>query len=82
MAFFNKTKKLHSGEETEMSFLDHFDELRKHLFRVALIVTVVTIFVFTQKSFVFDTVIIGPLNKANQTDHKRIVGTIDRPFED
>ena len=63
MAFFNKTKKLHSGEETEMSFLDHFDELRKHLFRVALIVTVVTIFVFTQKSFVFDTVIFGLLNK-------------------
>jgi len=47
-------------DEKEMSFLEHFDTLRKHLFRAALYVVVVGIFVFTQKTFVFDTIILGP----------------------
>ena len=48
------------GDEAEMSFLDHFDVLRKHLFRSALWILVFGIFIFTQKTFVFDTLILGP----------------------
>lgn len=52
------------GEEAaEMSFLDHFDALRKHLFRAAMYVLLVSIVVFTQKKFVFDTLILGPTKK-------------------
>lgn len=61
MSFFRK--KTPAIDDSEMSFLDHFDALRKHLFRSALIVTIVTVIVFTQKSFIFDTIIFGPLNK-------------------
>ncbi|MBK8735640.1 MAG: twin-arginine translocase subunit TatC [Saprospiraceae bacterium] len=63
MSIFGNKRNSAKHDEAEMSFLDHFDVLRKHLFRVALIVCIFTIIVFTQKSFVFDTIIFGPLNK-------------------
>src|SRR5689334_4737889 len=46
----------------EMSFLDHVDALRSHLFRSAAYITVAAIIVFTQKSFVIDTIILGPIH--------------------
>ncbi|HRH99582.1 MAG TPA: twin-arginine translocase subunit TatC [Saprospiraceae bacterium] len=64
LPFLNKVKSPNDpAHSAEMSFLDHFDALRKHLFRIALWVTVGTIFVFIQKKFVFDQIIFGPLNK-------------------
>ena len=45
-----------------MSFLDHIDALRSHLFKSAAYITIAAIFVFTQKKFVIDTVILGPIH--------------------
>ncbi len=44
----------------EMSFWDHIDELRKTLFRAAIVVVVLMGVVFCFKDFVFGTVIFGP----------------------
>jgi sec-independent protein translocase protein TatC len=44
----------------EMSFFEHIEELRWHLFRAAIAVLLVTIVVFLLKNFVFQQVILGP----------------------
>jgi sec-independent protein translocase protein TatC len=44
----------------EMSFLDHLEDLRWHLIRATLGVFVAAIVAFSMKSFIFDTVILGP----------------------
>jgi len=50
------------GEHTEkeMSFLDHLEELRWHLVRSVVAIMVFAVVAFFSKSFVFDTVILGP----------------------
>ncbi len=48
------------GEGDEMSFLDHLEELRWHLIRSLLAVTLGAIAAFIFKGFVFDTIIFGP----------------------
>lgn len=48
------------GEGVEMSFLDHLEELRWHIVRSLLAVSIGTILAFVFKGFVFDTVIFGP----------------------
>lgn len=40
-------------EQAEMSFLDHFDALRKHLFRASFYVITASVLVFSQKKFIF-----------------------------
>ncbi|MEM6642372.1 MAG: twin-arginine translocase subunit TatC [Bacteroidota bacterium] len=47
-------------EEREMSFLDHLEELRWHLIRSLIAILVFAISAFIAKSFVIDTVILGP----------------------
>jgi sec-independent protein translocase protein TatC len=61
MAFFasNKPEK----ETAEMSFLQHLEELRWHLFRSAIVITVLAVVAFIFNDFVFDTVIFGPLRQ-------------------
>jgi sec-independent protein translocase protein TatC len=44
----------------EMSFLDHLEELRWHIVRSFIVVVAMGILAFIFKSFVFDTVIMGP----------------------
>jgi sec-independent protein translocase protein TatC len=44
----------------EMSFFEHIEELRWHLFRAMICILVVTIAVFVMKNFVFQEVILGP----------------------
>ncbi len=46
----------------EMSFLDHIDALRKHLFRIAVYVGISTVVVFLNKDFLFNKIILGPFN--------------------
>jgi sec-independent protein translocase protein TatC len=53
----------HIAEEKEMSFLDHVDELRKHLVRAALSIAVFTIFAFFYIDYIFHGIILGPLRK-------------------
>lgn len=47
-------------EAKEMSFLDHIDELRKHLVRSMVAVLVFTVFAFIYKDIIFDQIIFGP----------------------
>lgn len=48
--------------DAEMSFLEHLEVLRWHLIRTVLVLIVFTILAFILKSFVFDTVFLGPYN--------------------
>ncbi len=50
-------------EEKEMSFLDHVDELRKHLVRAALSIVVFSIIAFSYIDYIFHGIILGPLRK-------------------
>lgn len=61
MAFFASNKSNSGG--TEMSFLQHLEELRWHLVRSAIVVVVFAIAAFCFNDFVFDTVIFGPLRQ-------------------
>ncbi|HOZ88085.1 MAG TPA: twin-arginine translocase subunit TatC [Bacteroidia bacterium] len=60
MAFFASDK---HNAPTEMSFLQHLEELRWHLVRSAVVVVVFAITAFCLNDFVFDTVIFGPLRQ-------------------
>jgi sec-independent protein translocase protein TatC len=46
---------------SEMTFLEHLEALRWHLIRSALFILLMMIVAFLNKSFVFDTVLFGPL---------------------
>jgi len=47
-------------EEGGMSFLDHLEALRRHLFRSVSAILIFTVMAFIAKSFVFGIVILGP----------------------
>jgi sec-independent protein translocase protein TatC len=55
-AIKNKKKTL----ESEMSFFDHIDILRKHLLRSLLVIVIITASAFWFYDFIFNTVIMGP----------------------
>ena len=61
MALFSENTK---GSATEMSFLQHLEELRWHLVRSAIVVVVLAVSAFVFNDFVFDTVIFGPLRQS------------------
>jgi len=48
------------GGEGEMSFLEHLEELRWHIIRSVIAIVVMMILAFMFKSFIFDTIILGP----------------------
>jgi len=45
---------------SEMSFFQHIDALRGHLFRSAIAVFSLAVIVFLNKTFIFDTILFGP----------------------
>ncbi len=47
-------------ERKEMTFFEHLDELRGHLFRSALVVIIISALAFIFKHIVFDIIILGP----------------------
>ncbi|MFN4083114.1 MAG: twin-arginine translocase subunit TatC [Bacteroidia bacterium] len=49
------------NEAKEMSFFEHVDELRRHIVRSLIAILVAAIALFINKSFVFDTVLFGPI---------------------
>ncbi|MCC6814929.1 MAG: twin-arginine translocase subunit TatC [Saprospiraceae bacterium] len=59
---FGKVKKP-DDEFAEMSFMDHIDVLRKHLFRIALYIAIGMFVAFLNKDFLFNYIILGPLNE-------------------
>ncbi|MFM9909573.1 MAG: twin-arginine translocase subunit TatC [Chitinophagaceae bacterium] len=59
LPFFNKR----SGEKTEMSFIDHLEELRWHIVRSVIAIMVMAILIFVFQDFVFNYIVFGPMNK-------------------
>ncbi|MCD4682593.1 MAG: twin-arginine translocase subunit TatC, partial [Bacteroidales bacterium] len=49
-------------KEKEMSFWEHLEELRIHLFRSLAVILVFAIIAFISKKFIFDYVILAPKN--------------------
>ena len=58
MDFFNRRKK--KDVTTEMSFIDHLEELRWHLIRMVIAVVVCAIIVFIYSDYVVGEVLFGP----------------------
>ena len=55
-------KKNEAPPEKEMSFWNHLEELRKHIFRSLAAVLVFSILAFIGKKFIFDVIILAPKN--------------------
>jgi sec-independent protein translocase protein TatC len=60
MALFNRSAS--EGKE-EMTFIDHLEELRAHIIRSVLAILVGAIFIFIYRNWIFDNIIVGPINK-------------------
>lgn len=58
LPFFNKR-----GVKTEMTFVDHLEELRWHITRSLIAIIVGGIVVFINIDWIFDNIILGPLRK-------------------
>lgn len=48
--------------KAEMSFIDHLEALRWHLFRSVIVIAICAVFIFIYRQWVFDNVIAGPIN--------------------
>ncbi len=57
---WKKKKKNADATYTEMSFLDHLEELRWHIIRSVLAIMVFAIVAFIMKDFIFNTIILNP----------------------
>ncbi len=53
-------KKRNKQKQSEMSFLEHLEELRWHIVRSAAAIFIFAIIAFIMKSFIFDTIILKP----------------------
>jgi sec-independent protein translocase protein TatC len=51
------------SDEKEMSFIEHLDEMRIHLIRIAIAVCVSAVFVFFATESIFEQIIFGPLKE-------------------
>ena len=60
MALFNRPAA--EGKE-EMTFIDHLEELRGHIIRSVLAILVGAVMIFVYRNWIFDNVIVGPINK-------------------
>ena len=56
ISFFNKR-----GQEREMTFVDHLEELRWHIVRSLIAVIITAILIFIYIDWIYDNVITGPL---------------------
>jgi len=54
------SKKSNAAQKAEMSFFDHLDELRKHLFRSAIAIVLGAILVHIFNNFIIKKVLMGP----------------------
>ncbi len=57
-----KREKRKMPNQSEMSFLDHLEELRWHIIRSALAIVIFAVVAFILKDFIFNTVILHPKN--------------------
>ncbi|MFH1119088.1 MAG: twin-arginine translocase subunit TatC [Bacteroidota bacterium] len=58
----NKKKNPVPDPEVEMSFWDHLDALRGHLFRSAIAIVAMAVVAFMNREFIFDKLILAPKN--------------------
>jgi sec-independent protein translocase protein TatC len=49
-------------KDRSMGFMEHLDALRAHLWRSVVVIFVLMLGLFSQKTWVFDTVLLGPKN--------------------
>jgi sec-independent protein translocase protein TatC len=61
-SFFRTIRGKANTEPKEMSFFDHIDELRKHIFRSAAVWMIASILIFVYIDWVYDYVILAPAN--------------------
>lgn len=61
-AFFRRIrgKDTEGSAGAEMSFMDHLEVLRWHLFRSAIVLIIVAVFVFLYVDWIFDNIILAP----------------------
>jgi sec-independent protein translocase protein TatC len=57
LSLFNKRK----PDQPEMTFIDHLEELRWHIVRAILAIIIAAILIFIKLDWVFDHVILGPI---------------------
>lgn len=61
MKLFNRNSK--DGTKAEMSFIEHLDELRGHLFRSAIAIAIGAIIMAVYNSFIVKKILMGPTHK-------------------
>jgi sec-independent protein translocase protein TatC len=66
-------RKRNDGTVAEMSFIEHLDVLRGHLFKSALAIAIGAIFVAVYNDFIFKKILMGP-TKANFPTYKMLCG--------
>ena len=59
MALFNRNG---GSGKSEMTFIDHLEELRSHIIRSVLAILVMAAVIFIYRNWIFDNVLYGPLN--------------------
>lgn len=59
MALFNRNE---GSEKSEMTFIDHLEELRVHIIRSVLAILVMAAVIFIYRNWIFDNIIRGPIN--------------------
>ncbi|MFW2478295.1 MAG: twin-arginine translocase subunit TatC [Sediminibacterium sp.] len=59
MALFKRNQ---GTEQAEMSFIDHLEELRKHIIRSILAILIFAIVIFIYIDWIFENIIKGPIN--------------------
>ena len=57
---WRKNKKREDATYTEMSFLEHLEELRWHIIRSVFAVMIFAVVAFVMKDFIFNTIILNP----------------------
>jgi sec-independent protein translocase protein TatC len=60
MAILGFLKRRQSSDRSEMSFIDHLEELRSHLFRAAIAIAVGAILIAVYNKFFIQDIIMGP----------------------
>ena len=62
MWLFDLINKRKGPGSADMSFLEHIEELRWHIARSLAAILIVAVVLFLNKSFLFDTIILGPMH--------------------
>lgn len=62
MQGFLSRRKKGKIDESEMTFIDHLEELRSHIIRSILAILILAVVIFIYRDWFFDKVITGPIN--------------------